>query len=123
MRLRSTLTILLLACCASTQAAGTPAAAPDNACANAASAPASCRAAAAPIFILPAQGSAAPATSAATAAVPVVEDVPYVGLFQKSRLMKYLAWYCAVMAPIALIWLTVFTLNEYRRRRARPGAH
>ena len=120
MRLRLTLATLFLAACASAQAAG----AADKACATAVGAAVPCPSAAMPIFILPAQGSAAgSAAPATTAQAPVAEEVPYVGLFQKSRLMKYLAWYCAVMAPIALILLTVFTLAEYRRRRAQPGAH
>lgn len=75
-----------------------------------------------PIFILAPEGQSTPSpstqTAQAPAAEPVVDDTPYNGLFQRSPLMKYLAWYCAIMAPIAFILLTGLTLIEFQKRRS-----
>jgi hypothetical protein len=118
MRLRSCLLMFVLACCAISQAADKPAA-QTGICANPANTAAQskqCQEAAAPVFIVPVETAAQQAAKAAKAKA---DDAPYNGLFQRSPLFKYLAWYCAIMAPVALIFLNVFTLTEYRIRREK----
>jgi hypothetical protein len=111
MHVRLCLGTFLLAMSFGLQAADQPVAKlpPAGACAYAPCAPS-----AAPILMVSIQPETAPVAIAEAAAV---DEVPFVSLFERSPLMRLIAWYCGLMAPVALMILTGITIFEYRKRR------
>lgn len=118
MRIRTFLAMSLLACCAMTQAAPFPAA-PANPCADTAGKASPCQTAVAPVLMVSIQENkpivANPTPEPENAKA---ESEPYETFMDRSPLMRAIVWYCAAMAPIALLLLTGITVFEYRKRRA-----
>lgn len=86
---------------------------------------ASCAATAAPILMVSIQSATTPVPTSPvpTAEVAAVDEVPYQSLFDRSPLMRMIAWYCGAMAPFALMILTGITVFEYGKRRKKPGGY
>lgn len=117
MRFRICLGISLLALCCSLQATDQPVPPKRPACNNASgSASTPCTTAEAPLLMVSIQ----PTTmQEALVSGSMVEERPFVSLFERSPLMRMIAWYCGAMAPLALILLTGITIFEYAKRRKK----
>ncbi len=117
MGFRSCLGISLLAFCCGLQAAGQPVPPKLAVCDNTdRSASAPCMTAEPPLLMVSIQPTPA---QEATVPSPVVDEHPFVSLFERSPLMRMIAWYCGAMAPLALILLTGITIFEYAKRRKK----